>query len=269
MSTKPTHQIRIGIFLTIGIFAIFTSILLLGGDRAFLKKHAHLYAELTQAQGLDKGSIVSLSGIVIGNVNTITFSAEKKLLIVDMKIQDDYLHLLTKGSVADVRTQGALGDKFIFVTPGDTTSTPLSDGDTIETAKSNDLLGIISEKGGEAVKIFDIINEVYRLTKIINADGRSEKLMVNFVDTSQNLKAMAEDAKKMMAELRQQSPTKLKDSIEHLNNVLAKLDRGEGTLGALINDPTLHERLKAILGADAHKQSIQSLIRTSIEKSEK
>ncbi len=267
MENSKNKTFRVGIFLAIGVFVIMLSIVLLGGDKAFFRTNVLMYATLDQVQGLDRGSTVSLSGIVIGNVKQIKFSSEKKNLVVEMKIQEDFLPMLTQGSRADVRTQGALGDKYIYITPGEITAPPLKAGDTIETSKSADFMGIISEKGGEAVKIFDIINEVYKLTKIINADGRSERLITNFVEASQNMKSISEDAKKLMSEMRGQNSGKLKESLEHLNSVLTKIDRGDGSLGALINDPTLHERLKAMLGADTHKQSIQSLIRTSIQKS--
>lgn len=267
MSDSQTqNQLKVGVFIAAGLFAILVTILLLGGDKAFFKKHVFLYAELQQTQGLDRGSIVSLAGVVIGNIAEINFSDERKALVVKMKVQEEYLPRITKSALADIRTQGALGDKFIFISPGDAKDPILQNGDFVTTTKTTDIMGMIAEKGNEASKVFDIINEMYKLTKIINADGRSEKLMINFVEVSQNLKATTEETRKLIADLRGQNPAKVKESIEHLNSVLAKLDRGDGTLGALINDPSLHDRLKAIIGADNHKQAVQSLIRTSIQK---
>jgi phospholipid/cholesterol/gamma-HCH transport system substrate-binding protein len=49
---------------------------------------------------------------------------------------------------------------------------------------------------------------------------------------------------------------------------MGKLDRGEGTLGALINDPSVHNQLKAMLGGSPRKNHVKSLLRTSIEKEE-
>ncbi len=40
----------------------------------------------------------------------------------------------------------------------------------------------------------------------------------------------------------------LDGSLTHLEAVLKKVDKGEGTLGALINDPTLYEDMKLLLG---------------------
>ena len=267
MDSSKNKKLRVGIFLGIGAFVIMASIVLLGGDKAFFSRNVTLFAKMDQVQGLDRGSIISVSGVTIGNVASIRFSDEQKSLVVEMKIQEEFLSRLTEGSVADVRTQGALGDKYIYISPGDPKGQAYKPGDYIPTAKSTDILGILSEKGGEATKIFDIINEVYKLTQIINADGRSEKIVTNMVETTQNMKLLTDDARKVIAEMKSQNSGQLKESMAHLNSVLTKIDRGDGTLGALINDPSLHERLKAVLGVDSHKQSIQSLIRTSIQKS--
>ncbi|GIL17620.1 MAG: hypothetical protein BroJett040_13710 [Oligoflexia bacterium] len=268
MDTTKNHQMRVGIFLVGGLIAVLTSILLLGGDKALFKSYVTLYAQLEQVQGLNKGSIVSLSGLVVGNVTEITFSPEKKSLIVALKVDKDFLGRITQGSTAEIRTQGALGDKFIFITPGDPSATPLAANGFLETAKSSDLMGILSEKGGEAAKIFEVVDEVYKLMKTLNSQNRTEKIMNNLTDASHNLKATSEEAQKMMAELRGQNPAQVKLALEKMNSILAKIDKGEGTLGALINDPTVHTQLKTILGGTNRKQTIQSLIRTSIEKSE-
>jgi len=268
MENTTQNHLKVGIFLTVGLVAVLTSVLLLGGDRALLKNHVNIYAAMENVQGLNKGSVVSVSGFVVGNIKDISFSPEKKSLIVQLKIQEEYIHRITKGSTVDIRTQGALGDKYVYISPGNPEEPALTDGEFLETAKSSDLMQIISEKAGEAGKIFEIIDEIHKLAKAINADGRSEKMIVNFVEASENLKATSIETKKLIAELRSGNTDKIKEAITHLNNVMAKLDKGEGTLGALINDPALHERLKSIMGADSRKQSIQSLIRNSIEKSD-
>jgi phospholipid/cholesterol/gamma-HCH transport system substrate-binding protein len=46
-----------------------------------------------------------------------------------------------------------------------------------------------------------------------------------------------------------------------LNSILAKVDRGEGTLGLLLNDPTLYEELKLLVGGANRSTVVRSLIR--------
>jgi phospholipid/cholesterol/gamma-HCH transport system substrate-binding protein len=45
-----------------------------------------------------------------------------------------------------------------------------------------------------------------------------------------------------------------------LNSILGKIDRGEGTLGLLLNDPTLYEELKLLVGGANRSTVVRTLI---------
>lgn len=267
MENTTKTNLQVGIFLSVGLAVILVSIFMLGADKALLKSHDHLHAHFDQVQGLAEGSVVSLSGVVVGNVSKILFIEETNYLDVVLQIDHQYLYKFTKGTQVEIRTQGALGDKYVFVIPGDPKAEPLKNGDSLDVAKATDIIGIFAERGKEAERIFDIMNELYRITKTINADNRLDKIMGNMVTASANLRDAAGEAQKFTADMNGQgSQSKIKNSLERMESILTKLDRGSGTLGALINDPSLHEQLKGMLGASAQKSHIKSLIRTSIEK---
>ena len=46
-----------------------------------------------------------------------------------------------------------------------------------------------------------------------------------------------------------------------LNSILLKVDRGEGTLGLLVNDPTLYEELKRFVGGARRSAVVRALLR--------
>jgi phospholipid/cholesterol/gamma-HCH transport system substrate-binding protein len=50
-----------------------------------------------------------------------------------------------------------------------------------------------------------------------------------------------------------------------LNSILAKVDRGEGTFGLLLNDPTLYDDLKRLVGGAERSAVVRTLIRMSTE----
>jgi phospholipid/cholesterol/gamma-HCH transport system substrate-binding protein len=265
MENNRRTQIRVGIFLGLGLLAALISILALGGEKSLFRSYIRLNAKLEQVQGLATGSVVSLSGVTVGNIENIEFGDEPGSLRVVMKIDKRYQRKIPKDSTVEIRTQGALGDKFIYITPG-SGSEIAENEDTLESARSTDLMGIIAEKGGEAGKIFDIITEFHKFMKIMNAEGRSERMMKNFADASANIKDASAEVKQLIAEMRNQNGPSLAASLKKLDSILSKVDRGEGTLGALINDPALHEQLKAVLGATPRKQYIRSILQNSIEK---
>jgi len=53
-----------------------------------------------------------------------------------------------------------------------------------------------------------------------------------------------------------------------LNSILAKVDRGEGTIGLLMNDPTVYEDLKLLLGGARRSRVLRALISLSGDGSE-
>lgn len=265
METSSKKQMKVGTFISIGLLVIMVSVFMLGADRAFFKKYVTLHAHFEQVQGLAEGSVVSFSGITIGNIRRIDILPEQNLIDVILAIDSKYMPRVTEGSLVEIRTQGALGDKFIFVIPGDPKAKPLTDNSVIDVAKATDLLGILSARGNEAEKVFDIINEMYRFSKTLNANDRTDKILSSLTAAASKLDKTTAAAQKITENL---TDNKIKSSFEHLDSVLGKIDRGQGTLGALINDSSLHDQLKSMLGGSARKNSMKSLIRTSIEKNE-
>jgi phospholipid/cholesterol/gamma-HCH transport system substrate-binding protein len=53
-----------------------------------------------------------------------------------------------------------------------------------------------------------------------------------------------------------------------LNSILDKVDQGEGTLGLLVNDPTVFEDMKVLLGGAQRSTLLRSMIRMAVEDSE-
>jgi phospholipid/cholesterol/gamma-HCH transport system substrate-binding protein len=51
---------------------------------------------------------------------------------------------------------------------------------------------------------------------------------------------------------------------KHLEALTARIDRGEGSLGALVNDPTAYEDLKTILGNVQRNKLLRELVRLTI-----
>lgn len=268
MESNLKNQIKVGIFLVLGILVTMGSIFMLGANKALFSSFNHIYAEFENVQGLARGSVVSLSGVIIGNIEAIEFVPEKNLLRVDMKIENEYLRRIFKGSEVEIRTQGALGDKFIYIIPGDPRSEPISNGATLAIAKSTDILNVISERGKETEKIFDIINEVYKLTKTLNHENQIGTMVSNMSQVSRDFKIISEKSLKIVSDFSdgKSASLQMKSSIDKLNSILSKIDRGEGTLGALVNDSSLHDQLKSLVGGSQRKDHVKSLLRTSIEK---
>jgi phospholipid/cholesterol/gamma-HCH transport system substrate-binding protein len=267
MESGIKSQIKTGIFAALGLAIALFSIFVIGGDRYF-REFATLYVEFEHVTGLARGSVVSLAGFNVGNVENIQFSDASNKLIVAMRIDSNYLPKIREGSAVEVRTQGALGDKFIFIAPGPAAAPGIQAGATLPKAEATDFIGILSEKSDQAKKVFDIIDELHKVSSALNQEDRFAKMVKNLSEASASMKDLAEESRVMVKELRQSSSPKIKDSLARMDRILEKIDKGEGTLGALINDRSLHESIKGMVGSPDKRKNMRSLIRTSIEKSE-
>lgn len=266
MENHLEKQFKAGLFVALGILLVIGSLFLLGGERAFLTKKTFLHAHFPNVQGLNVGSVVSLSGINIGNVTKIEFLSKENTLDLEMEVEASFLPRVTQGSSVEIRTQGALGDKFVYIIPGDPAAPALGAGAILDPNQASDLMGIISERSGEAAKIFDIISDIHKIIRPLAEGNRADKILTNLAEASVQANKTSKESQQLIAEFRSQSSPKMKDAFEKLDRILTKIDQGEGTLGALINDSSIHDQLKAMVGGSSHKKNIKNLLRGSIDK---
>ena len=222
------------------------------------------YADFDQVQGLAPGSIVSLSGLTIGNVRAIEFNPDGNSLTIRLSIDSRFKYRITEGTQVDVRTQGALGDRYIFMNPGPLEAPALPPGSRLPQARSSGLFDVISERGNEIERVFEILDEVLKLTRTINSEGGLAETMGNLRETSYLMKGTMTETRHLISEVRSSTLPQIQDSSRYLHSILGKIDSGEGTLGALINDPALHDRLSEILGTDGRSRGLRGLLQRSL-----
>jgi len=259
MDSSKKTIFKVGIFLVIGLVVVMASILVLGTNRSLFKPVIKLKSQFASVQGLDVGSVVSFSGLVAGNIEAVNYLREQRIIEITMVVDADIAKNISKDSVIEIKTQGALGDKYLYISPGSIESPAVSDMDYLKADNSSDLLSIVAKRGNETEKVFDIINNLHVATTQLVADRRIDRITSHLALAAQNFSTASQDAKRVMADLN------LKPSIEKLDRILGKIDRGEGTLGGLINDPSVHNSLKGFLGVSGKKSHLRSLIKSGVD----
>lgn len=252
-------KFKVGVFLAFGLVVLIVSVFMLGANKSIFQNSYKISTYFDSVQGLNSGAIVSLAGVKIGNIETIEYNEAKNLVEVIFLMDADYAKLIKSDSVVEIRTQGALGDKFLYITPG-IQGTPITNGSELKAEFGNDLISVISKRGSESENLFNAINN---LNKIVQALAEQNKLtsVVSKLDIAAgNLIESTEKINKALAQDR------LEKSMVKMNSILDKIDHGHGTLGALINDRSIHERIKSILGAGQKEQQVKSIIRSSVEE---
>jgi phospholipid/cholesterol/gamma-HCH transport system substrate-binding protein len=266
---EKSNNLKTGFFVFFGTVITVFSIIILGGDKKLFASYNKYSINFKQVQGLNIGSVVSLSGINIGNVVQMDFSSQDDSVLVTLNVEQQFANRITNDSLASIKTQGALGDRYIFITSGNNGSRPLDAGALIKSDDEGDFFDIISKKGPQISNAANVIDEMKLLLENLNKNNNPGKLIENLVIASKQIENLSKEGQLLFQDARGANNKELKQAISHLNSILKKIDNGEGTLGALINDSTIHERLTSILGKSPRNSYLKPLIRATIKSKDK
>lgn len=138
---KIDIETAVGFFLLIGIFSLAYISIKLGNLEVFGNKGYIVYAEFDQAGGIKPGASVEIAGVSIGKVTEVNLDKYQALLTLEInkgvKLQDD--------SIASIKTQGLIGEKFVQVTPGGSEKYITAGGRIMDTESAIDIESLISK----------------------------------------------------------------------------------------------------------------------------
>lgn len=140
-----TVEISVGAFMLVGILALaFLAVQVSGLNlRDNNREMYRLVAHFNNASGLAVRAKVTVAGVVIGRVTSISLDPKDTRALVEMAI-DKSVDYLTTDSIAAIQTAGILGEKYISISPGGDPDM-LKNGDEIQDTQSalvlEDLIG--------------------------------------------------------------------------------------------------------------------------------
>jgi len=184
-------QMAVGAFIFTGLAILVIGIFTIGAQRKAFVKTFRLEAVFEDAQGLQAGNNVWLSGIKVGTVKKVAFDAGSGIEVT-LNVEKGAQSHIHKDATARVTTDGLVGNRILVIDGGTAAAPIIADGDSLRG----------QHQGSTA--------EMMATLQANNA---------NLLEITGNLKTISQ-----------------------------KLAAGEGTLGQLINDPTLGNGLKASIG---------------------
>ena len=140
---RTSLELAVGVFVFIGMLAVGYLTVKLGRMEMFQGDYYLVTARFQNVAGLKSGSSVEIAGVPVGRVSAIRVNPENFAAMVEMKIDKGVA--LTDDTIASVKTQGLIGDKYIKLSPGGS-ETDLKSGDTmVETESAIDIEELISK----------------------------------------------------------------------------------------------------------------------------
>lgn len=286
-------QVQVGAFLAIGILLFMAAIFMLGSKTNFFQSHYKLFCYFDDISGLRVGAPVQLAGINVGFIDAISFEDRpihnetpevsnksgkqalpgathkkdaryevkvKVIISVDKRYQDR----IRTDSVVSVVTQGLLGDRMIFITVG-STGIVVKDGGEISEVKLPSGFTQLVEKGDDlmidAKVLVRNVNVLVSKLNIVMSEVIEGDGLVHEVIYDKEYSKSLDNLHEMIRNFDQAS--------RDVSSIANKINSGKGTLGSLVNDDSLIESLRTLLGKANRNKLIRSVIRFTLQTKEK
>lgn len=141
MFSKKT-EFTVGVFMIVGIAALIYLSVSLGNIEIFSgSKFYTATALFDSVEGLKNGANVEIAGVQVGKVKDISLSDDmafvKMSIYKEIKVSDD--------TIASIRTNGIIGEKFIKLSPGGSDEYIENNGTIVDTESAISLEELISK----------------------------------------------------------------------------------------------------------------------------
>jgi phospholipid/cholesterol/gamma-HCH transport system substrate-binding protein len=280
---KFSNELKIGLVVLFAIFIGYMGFRIMKDEPIFSQVNV-LYTKFDTVEGLIRGSNVYLNGFKIGTVREMQYLVQEDSALITLNITEDIQ--LPKGSMAQLASPDFLGSSTIRIIKSNSSEslewgsylkgiqkegllntftdrgTAISDSvavtitllneklralDFLNQQSSNDIGSALSNVKQTSDYLLEAVtSNSDELTEMIGSAKRSLETIEDISDSSRasieqsikNLELLSVEMSQLTRELSATSTT--------LNSVLEKMDRGEGSLGLLLNDPSLYENVDSL-----------------------
>jgi phospholipid/cholesterol/gamma-HCH transport system substrate-binding protein len=189
-----SKEVRLGLFVAVTLAILTAGVFLIGSSETRFKSTYRVKTQFENVSGLSDGADVRVGGIHEGTVRKIELPKQPdgKVTVV-MDLARETRAIVKKDSVAAIKSEGLLGDKYVEVSFGSQQGERLKEGETIESEPPLDISDIISKT-----------NQILDTTKTAMEGAQA--------------------------------------TVNNLQSISGKIDRGGGSIGALINDKTVYNQ---------------------------
>lgn len=275
---KFSREIKTGVIVTGGILLFILGFSYLKSSPIFENSRT-FYVVYDHVGGLQVGTQVSINGYAVGKVNAIKFKDNSGKLLVTFSVDNNFD--FSKNSLAELFDTGIIGGKGIQIQPVFDNGPLAKDGDTLPPSIRPGLTELVQEnlaplqqKIEAAItnadslllnvnKVLDpatqvnlqegikglnqLVSSLTVATQRINTILSQNQSQIDNI--TQNLSRTTENFSQLSDSLNQaglgNAVKELEETLRYLSGITSSIDRGEGTLGAMIHNPELYENLAA------------------------
>jgi phospholipid/cholesterol/gamma-HCH transport system substrate-binding protein len=269
---KLTKEIKTAVLVIVSIFLFIWGYNFLKGKDLF-DSTTRVYVVYDNVAGLVNSAPVTLNGLAIGKVNSITIQPDGKLL-VEMQINTDFP--ISKSSIAEIYDSGLVGGRQIAIKPNFQDKNYIKSGDYLKASSKLGLTDALAQQLeplqykvqkllDNADVLFTNVNEILdEKTKqnLKNSISELNKTLSEFSEVSKNINGLVADNKpklnsmisnfdKTVANFSTMSDSlvsanlgqtvrNLEITLVNVDKIMTDIEQGKGTMGKLMKDDAMY-----------------------------
>ncbi len=253
MKNETSRQVRLGLFVTLGMAVFILGIYFIGEGQQLFQSTFRITGIFRDVAGLQAGNNVRLSGVNIGVVDLIRIVSDTSVQ-VEILVEAETRKFIMKDAVASIGSEGLMGNKVLIINPGTGDAGQIEDNDIIVSMQPTSMDDLIVSLRSTVENTSDITRDLSKITFNIQAGkGTIGKLLMdstwreNIQATLANVQEGAIEFHRLMEKANELDDivVSLRSTMENTASItsdLAKvtndLSSGRGTVGALLYDET-------------------------------
>jgi len=286
-----SRELKTG-FIAVVVIALFIwGYNFLKGENIFAKNTRHFFVEYNNIQGLKKSSSITINGLQVGSVVGIMFNTDpdkKGKLVVELLVENEFE--FSKKSIAKIYSASLMGGQSLAIIPSYDGDLAVS-GDYLVGEVESDIFSTVGEKLNPLqAKLESVIvsadSLLLGLNQTLTIESRKslnrsikgleftigdvrktlgsvnqllDSSKVGIKNTFDNTRVITENFMKLSDTLVNanigQTIKKAQKSLDYINNLMAGIERGEGSFGKFVKDETMYDNLTRM------SQEMEELIR--------
>ena len=266
-------EIQIALVAIVGIVLLYFGLQFLKGRTIFSSDKSY-YVKFNNISGLSASSPVYVNGYRVGVVEDIIYDYAQQDEIVAVVGLNSQMHL-PKGSTAEIASD-LLGNIKLELMLGPNPADILSPGDTISGGLQQGAMTKVGEMLPQIQAMLPKLDSILMNVNMLLADPALKNSLHHIDDITGNLTTTTNELNAMATALNRQMPslvknadgmlanandltrnlneldlaatmTKVNNTLANVEQMTAKLNSNEGTLGLLMRDPGLYNNLNATM----------------------
>ena len=281
-SKERASQLRVGIFMAIGLLAIGLMVVYFGRFGESIHGAYRIRVEYSNASGIYKGASVLLAGAKIGSVeNNPVILPNMDGVYVNLRIFEEVK--IPTASEFSIGSSGLLGDRFIQIVLGKDAKSapPIVPGAVIQGKSEAGMGDVFDQAASLLTDVQTAVGNINKVAEKLNTEVFKDTTIANLSTTLANLKeastAVSEASQKIDGVVKKageaidsgkqtftsanetftsanqtftsakSAADDLKKAIGDLRSLIQQAKQGRGALAALISDREMAENLRSLV----------------------